>query len=736
MSDITVALPDELGTVTFPAGTPKDVIEREAANAYLKARGAAKGKADAKTDGAAQAFGGGVLQNAGDEFTAAIRSALPGLSNWMMSKSPFEQQYAPNQNKPAQTVSDAPTYDQRYEEELSRERAKAAQYRKDNPVTATSLNIAGAVAPVVLASMAGVPMAPSMNGGAVANTAKAALTGAAYGGVSGFNEGEGGFEDRLKQAGTGAALGGGFGAAGLWAGRGLGAAADYAATTKAGQAVLNGAGKVADAFERLGMVPNKSLSAAAPEGSMISGDNAATYAADQIRAAIPTAEDAVKKRAAQFVAAQLERGKLTPDQAVEELKKLGMGGVFADVNESLFRLGRLSKNLPGETENYVRKNLEDRARMWNPELRGSIEGPNGKYVPEDVYFRGDLPDVGGNIFQQNARQVGRRAYQGEMVDAGLKQPEELRRMLDDPTVKSALERVMGSVKAARAMNPNIEPPSPVEIMHMVKQELQGLGFDSMSGRPLSTQQVWRDASKHYVDTLKQANPKLAEADVAYAKAKSLPDAYDAGLGTFGKDGLGANSIDRTAAAVEHMMKSADLAKANAAEWGAVNAGRVRTGGTDANAVGFAREIVQSESVRRKVQAIFGDRADEIFKTAEGILRKSRTNSRLLNASATAESAADIGIGAGPLNDVTVRATPGGILPRITESIGKMIDRVQMPNEPTRNVIGRMMFSLDPAEQAATMEAVQRVLAERAAQRQGGAVWGGMAGGYGSEAFKK
>jgi hypothetical protein len=733
MSDITVNLPDNLGSVRFPAGTSPDVIEREAANAYLKAKGTKAGKADAKTDGAAQAFGGGVLQGAGDEVTAAVRSAFPAFSNWMMGKSDFETKYAPNQNKAAQTVSDAPTADQRYEEELARERAKATQYRKDNPVTATSLNIAGAVAPTVVATMMGVPMAPSMNGGMLANGAKAAATGAAYGAVNGFNEGEGGFEDRLKQGGIGAGMGAGLGVAGSLASRGAGAVYDWGKTTTLGQGVLKGADKVADFFERLGMVPNKSLSAAAPEGSMISGDNAATYAADQIRAAIPGAGDAVKQRAAQYIATAVERGSMTTEQAAQELAKLGEGGLLADVSKSLFRLGRMTNTMQGKTNDLAEQVLEGRAKTYAPTMRSTIEGPNGKSIPEDVYFRGEFPAEGGNIFDQLARAVGKRGYQDEMTAAGLKQTPEMLKLMANPQIEGAVDRVLKSLSAAR-VGTDRAPESMVEAMHMVKREIQNIGLDA-NGRPSSTAYQWQQTANDFVSALKKANPKLAEADVAYAKAKGLPEAYDVGLGAWRKGSTAAGEIDRTAAAVENMMGSADVMKRNAAEFGAVNAGRARTGGTEADAIAFARDISQSDEVRRKVAALFPDRAQQIFDRAEAILRFNKTKAGTLGGSQTADKAAEVMLGGVPLGNAGVRVTPGGMTPRLFESARDLVSKVTAPNEITRDQIGRMMFNLDPTKNAETLDLVRRVLQERAAQRQGGAVWGGMAGGYGSEAAR-
>ena len=727
MNDILVDLPDGMGQISFPAGTSKEVMDREASNAYLRLRGAAKGKADAsnKSDATAQAFGSGALQGAGDEVAAFVRSRLPVFSNFMM-RGPALHPPGDAAVPPPQTVSDAPTSEGRYEEELARERAKSRQFHKDNPKTAIGATVAGSIAPIIPLALAGVPVAPSMGSGFLGNTLKAAGTGAVYGGLAGFNEGEGGFESRLKSGGKGAAVGAALAPPLMWAGQGGRAVLDYAKTTAPGQAVLKGVEKVAGALDRLGSVRPKSLSAAAPDG-VVPGDNMATYAADQIRAAIPSAEDALKRRAAQYIATAVERGNMTVDQAAAALDKLGAGGVLADVSKSLFRTARMTNTLPGKTENVAEKVLTERATTYNPRMRSAVEGPNPP--PEDVFFRGELPETGGNIFDKTAREVGSRAYQGEMVEAGLKQSPEMLRIMSNPKIEGAWNRVMSSLKEAR-VGTDRAPEAPVEVMHMIKREIQNLGMDA-TGRPSSTAYQWKQTADDFVRAVKRANPKLAEADVAYAKVKGLPEAYEVGLGTFGKGTTAQGGIDRTAAAVENMLKSADIMKANATQFGAINVGRAKTSGNEADAVSFARDITQSNEVRRKVKAVFGDRADEIFSTAEAILQFNKTKQGMLGGSQTADKAAEAILGGIDPNSLSVRATPGGIVPRFFETAGDVIRKVAAPNEATRDRIGAMLLSPNPVMNAETMALLNQIFRERAAQRQGGAVWGGLAGGSAS-----
>lgn len=728
MTDIIVELPDNLGSIAFPEGTSPAIINREAGNAYLKLKGAAAGKADAKgsrSDSVAQAFGGGAMQGAGDEATALVRSQFPKFSNWMMGGPAIPRDASIGGSPVAQTVSDAPTAEGRYEEELARERAKREQFATDSPVTSGAATMAGAIAPTIPLAMAGVPVAPAMGKSTILNALKAAGTGAGYGGAYGFNEGEGGFDERLKTAGKGAGIGALAGPAAMFAGQGLGAAGRWAATTAPGQAVLRGVEKVAGGLDRLGSVKPGSLSAAAPDGGApIPGENAATYAADQIRAAIPSATDAVRLRAAQNIATAVERGKMSAADAQAALKKLGMDSMLVDVNKSLFRSGRMTNTLEGETSDLAEKVLTDRATTYNPRLRSAIEGKSPP--PEDLFFRGNLPEHGGNIFQKTAREVGNRAYQGDMVEAGLKQSPEVLKIMSNPKIQGAMDRVLASLKEAR-VGTDRAPESPVEVMHMIKREIQNIGMDA-TGKPGSTAFQWQQTANDFVSALKRANPELAKADVAYAKVKGLPDAYEAGLGVFGKDTKSASKLGQTAAGVENLLKTADAMTRNATEFGAINAGRAATGGRDTQAVSLARDILQSDDVRRKITATFGERAKDIFQAAETVLRFNKTQQGILGGSQTADKMSETG--AGLLEGLTLRASPGGIIPRWIESAGDILRNVSAPNERVRNQMGQMLFNPNAIDNTATLSLVEDILRRRAAQREGGAIWGGLAGGYG------
>ncbi len=123
-----------------------------------------------------------------------------------------------------------------YDEELVKNRDREAQFQKQHPGLSLGAAISGALAPVVLSrGKLGVNPAALGTGLGRRMGLGAGLAGSA-GGVYGFMEGEGGFDERVDNAQGGALLGGGMGVAAPLAG----AAVQKALDTRAGSKFLRG----------------------------------------------------------------------------------------------------------------------------------------------------------------------------------------------------------------------------------------------------------------------------------------------------------------------------------------------------------------------------------------------------------------------------------------------------------------------------------------------------------------
>lgn len=124
----------------------------------------------------------GTSLNFADELAAAGNAAIPAIGDLSYGK-----EYA----------SRAPTFSQRYDENIQKERAIDAANAKEYPLTSLTGNLLGAL---LLGKLSGV-RAPT-------TATQAGVQGAAIGGAYGFGEGEGGLLGRIKSTAIDGALGG------------------------------------------------------------------------------------------------------------------------------------------------------------------------------------------------------------------------------------------------------------------------------------------------------------------------------------------------------------------------------------------------------------------------------------------------------------------------------------------------------------------------------------------------
>ncbi len=686
MSDFQIELGDGRSIVV---DAPDPQTAAKAGRMFLSRE---KGTADAgqsRDQGLSQAVGSGALMNMGDEATAAVRAAAPGLANWMMDPGLKRAPEIGGSPEP-QTVSTAPTYQGRYDEELARERAKAAQFQKTNPVLATGGNIAGGAASAALA----LPLLPealtAIGPSAISNMARVGLVGAGVGGLSGAGEGEG-LEDRLKKAGIGAAAGGVLGAASRPA---AAIVRSIAEATPVRQAIT-------DPLQRL--------------GAMLRGGTAG-------------AEPAAEQGAAERIATTFQRDRLTPEIAQQRLNALGPEAIPSDIGESLLQQGVNMKTLGGETRQRAKdlfdpfmpaQGQEGRSARAGSRMIAAAEGDN----PPPTHFALTNPE---GEFATNLRNVGGRAYT-TMDEAGFRQTPELRALYDNPKISKAIENVTSSLNEAR-QGTGRDPESVVRVMHMVKREIQNIGLDPVTGMPGSTANAWQNTANQFVRALKEANPELAAADRAYAQAASLPEHYQAGGSIFTR-GQGEKATSGSAPALEDLLQGANPQQAEAARAGAINIVRERARGSG-GALTMAQDIktgINPGGVQDALRAVMPNEAQGLINRAGAERIYANTAQRYLGGPNTANDLVGaLGIG----DSASVRATPGGIVPRLTESLRTAANWVAAPNEAVRNQIGRMLLEANPQEQQRTLALIAQILQQRAT---GTPIAAGAAGAAGAQA---
>ncbi len=637
------------------------------------------------SEGIAQSFGSGALFNFGDEVAAGVRAALPKFSNWMMEPSPFQKSVG----QAGQTVSESPSFEGRYNDELAVERTKAKAFEKENPVTALASNALGGVATTALALPAAASAtAPTL----VGNVARQGALGAGLGAAAGFGGGEGGLGERAANAVIGGGIGGALGGALPIVGLGAKAAMESGPGRYLTEKIVSPAARsVASLFE--GPTVAKSLSAAAPDGSPgVMGPM--TQLAERT-------SNVAQSGAVDRLATAMQRGKISPTSAERRLGMLGDEAMLADVDPQFMSMARMANTMPGGTRTQAKTVLEARDRGAGNRIVQAFEGTEPP--PSSYALRGE-----GQAFDQNLRAVGSSAY-GDMTEAGLRQTPELVEIQSNPIVAKAIDDVMRIEQQTR-QGSSRTPASPIEIMHKVKQSIWDLGFDQATARPGPNASFYRDLGTEFVNRLKAANPALAEADRRYAQAASLPEFFDTGRSFLGR-GSSEKATESSAPAISDMLRTADPQQRIAARAGSTNAVRETALEGTGPARALARRIDESAPVANKITELYGpEQGASILRRAQSEKTFAETSNDILRGSKTADKLAEV-LDTG---NAAVRIGGGGISGRIIEKVDELINRMAAPNEAVRDEIGRVMLNPNTAENQRILRLAQEILRKRQA----------------------
>ena len=695
MSDIVVHLPGGR-KANFPAGTPPQEIE--AALAQLESSAPV-------SDGMARSFGQGATLGFGDEAAAGVRAAIPEFSNWMMRGPALQRDESIGGSPQAQTVSTAPTYDQRYDEELAKERQAMKAFEAQNPNLALGSEIAGGIA-----SAGALSAAPVIGGlfragnGLASNIGRGVVGGAALGGAQGYGSGEG--DGRLGGAMTGALVGAGAGAALPVVAKGAGIAYE-----KLAPYALNKVADVADRFTK--QVPLRSLSAAAPEGTTVPQAGLASTIADKARGlAGGVEEDAAMKRLAQAIASG--RG---VDKARARLAELGDDAFIADTGKATERLANVGYlTSDNAADKYVTAYRDRNARTGERFINAMGDDAN---VPSIYDAR--------RFLDANRKHVGETAY-GAMDEAGLRQTPRLREMYENPEVKAAIDSVMAKEKSSR-VGMSRTPASPVEIMHEVKRAIQNIGMDP-NGRPAAGAFWWQNASDEFVRELKRANPRLAEADTAYREAVSLFDKKSGeGWLTRGQKFLQSEKTDAgvqaSNAALHEELPRATRDQIQALRVGAANDMRATALDGAKATRRLADTIVESDTKQSKLVRIFDqERAAALLARSRAEIEYAANRGRVTAGSPTAERAAALA------RETALSPIPssGGDIGRLWDFAKSTLAKADRASEPVRSRLADLLANPDRKVNAETLSLVEELLKRQAAMPRLSSGVAGSAGG--------
>lgn len=689
MSDqITVNLPGG-GKAHFPAGTPPQEIEAALSKLGAPSAGGEERsflqRAGNYAKGALKAAGQGLTLGYADEIGSAIDATLPGRE--LISK--------------VRPISQAENWQQRYDENLNRERGEAKQFSQENPGTATAANVAGNVAGAYALSGAPVVGALFRGGpGLVGNVAKGAAGGAALGGAQGFGEGEGGFENRIKSAALPAAIGGALGAALPAAGSGAGYAYE-----KFAPRVMDKAAALAEKLAP--RVAPASLSAAAPEGGQITQAGLAADLADALRSGSANIEgDAATKR----LALELSRSGGT-GQARAALDDMGEGAFLAGTSKGATRLANVGNMMPGDAADkyaaaYTARNAETGKRF----LGAMGEHANAPGVSRfDKFFEGYKSGKGAEIYDPVLRANGGKLNVTPEIEA----------LMERPSIKKALETVDGwAAEEGQAL-------TQAERLHMVKQALNKNAETAMNSgsRPVNKKMVDNTAGE-WEAALYQANPAIQEADTAYAKIASLPEWRDRGL-NFMKKGYGEPAVASSAEALADELPHATAQQATAASVGTSNVMADAARGGAKSTRRLADALIENSDLQAKLGTIYKSDPAMVSRT----LKQSGTELKFAKEAQDVLGGSHTGQRVASLSDelglsITPSASPASIFQMLATGYQKM----RQPSEGVRSRLADLLANPDPAANAETLALVDALLKRQSGARPFSAGIAGSAGG--------
>ena len=649
---IEVELPDGR-VIEFPPDTSPDVMRRVAAEADQRRASVEQGRqANAAApigDNTQRAIIGGMTFGFGDEFNAGVRSAVQAI--------------------PGMRGSDQ-TFSERYNQNLELERNRNRAFQQDNPVTSTAAELAGGVVGP------GIVIAPALRGANFlaralrSGTSRGAVAGGTAGAVAGFGEGEGGLANRVENAGTGATLGAALGGT-------LGAGMSLAG--KVG-------GRVLDAFGLRN-----------PE---VAGQR------QMLRA--------------------IERGQR--DVTDIEAPLMRPNAVLADVGgKPMQNLAAVAANTPSEAMEAAERFVNSR-RFARPERVASdvdvfLGGGGGTRVADEV---------GGLTAQRvtDSAPLYQRAFARPTPAT-----EDLKILLEDPIVKNALEK--GREVQAREMRLRSERPS-ADVGNDPSIQFDAEGVARLVGTP-STRTLdavkrgldqileeYRDKTtgrmnlsddrarsldgmrRRLINLMDQSNPDYAAARAAYAGPSQSMDAI-----RLGRDALSMDRDDLTKALKKYSANDMDFVR--------IGLGREITDQTSdpSRAPNFLRRLFEDRQMQARLALVIPDdtarngfinrliEESNFVKTERAVSPSAGSQTARLLAGADDMM---IDPGGGTLQAAASAAT-GNFGPALRNVASSIYRRSQGINNSTSDYLAGRLFSDDPAEKQALVQALLRRRAE-------------------------
>jgi hypothetical protein len=608
------------------------------------------GVADAVTQGATLGFA--------DEIGAGGRALVRGATNLIQGKD----------------ADLGGTYDRA----LADIRGRETQFAEEHPVAATTGNVAGGLlgfrprvlGPGAVAAAPAVKSIPRTLGTATA-------TGAGMGALGGFGAGEGGLENRIASAGTGATVGGllgaGLPAAGMAASKVLGVGANLLGLRDPKKVALDNLGRALGRDEVTPTAVQDTLNATAKPMAIVdaTGTGLMTTNTQRLGRTVETIPGKGSARAHEFLQdRQLGQADRVGDDIATNLSGDDFYKTLDDLNKT-----RRAAAAPLYDEAYAQP------ITWNATVETLLDRPSTR----------------------QALGRARRIAEEEGRD-----PRGLGLDLDaDGNV--ALNKTAASMQTLDYAKRGLD-----DVLETYRDKTTGKLVLDESGKAID--QTRRD----FVKSVDDANPKYAEARKAWGGPTQTMEAA-----RLGRDYAKGDAEVTLARFRELSPGDQDAFRLGVAR---ELAGKVENTRDGANSV---NRIFGSKGQRSRLQALFPDDASfQAFEKAmSDEMRMSHTRQVVTGNSQTGRIAAEQDDAAG-LTNVAMDYAGGGARSVLFGLAGRAASKARGMNEASADELSKMLFSSDRAAQARALVEVQRrqqLLADRAG-RGVQAAMAGVAGG--------
>lgn len=553
----------EPGSARFPLAQTDPAVIPDQGQFFVPAAGGAVqqvprsdlGEVMAGANDRVRAFARGIpgLGAFADEANAATAAALAPALEPMLAKLPPIVQQAMGYD-PQMEIGELPTFGERYEAAKNLQRFVDERFDAERPKESAALQVGGGLAGTVAALPLLAPLTNAAVGaeaGLLMRSGAGAVEGAGIGAVHGYGSGEGGVTDpsRLGGAGMGALIGGAAGGAmpvgAHVLGQGWRATGGRVVDAVRGQRTVQG--PVEDEAARLAAVLRGDAPAASAEREALEAQLAAASQAS-VPARASEIDDAYVR-----IARALERGRMTPDEAVAQTEALGPFGVLADTSPATQDLLRAAINRPGKGSGIAKDNL-------TPRQQGLFNKETGEYDIRPSSLRiGDRAAEGlglagrefnaelDNILATRKAASGpayAKAYEAPPVDIG-----EFRDFAASPLFKRAYDRAREiSQKEFVTLPDGTEGIVPLperfsnnEALDWRTLDLMKQGLDDLikegkvQGIGANDQGATKGYLSRFVAKLDSLNPDYKAARDAFAGPTALKDALEEGRSLLRED---------------------------------------------------------------------------------------------------------------------------------------------------------------------------------------------------------